>query len=666
MMDSSAQATVRRAPRLDRLAGPAVFAGAFLLLAVQPLAAKRMLPVYGGSSSVWTVSLLFFQLTLLGGYAWAHFVRHRPRLHAAMTILAAGSLYFFASPVDHALGSPILGVLAGLAQRVGLPYFVLSATSPLLQAWTKEYRLYAFSNLGSLAGLVGFVFVLDRIESIAQIFVVAYVVFAALIVACCLAHPVAEDRPVPEGLKLSFGQVALWMLLALCGTGMLAATTNQLCQEVASIPLLWVWPLGLYLASFAICFESPRWYKRVWFGRLAAVLIPAACIVTPMGTDAPFLAHFAIDSAAFFVCLMLVHGELAERRPEEGLLTSFYLALAGGGALGTTLVAFVAPRVFTSYLEFPLFLMLAGLTPVLLWWRERLMPTSGLIPLALGALVPIAYLQNGSGAGPIMAEMRNFYGVVRVTIRTDPRGTKLVLTHGQTTHGTEYIAEKLHPQPSTYYTAQSGVGMAIGEHRRDGRPMDIGVIGLGAGTLASYAKPGDGWWFYEINPDVIRLSHEPFTYLRIPIDTAQVHIQVVEGDGRLGLTRQTNVQFDILVVDAFSSDSIPVHLLTSECGKLYRSRLKEDGILAVHISNRTLDLEPVVRGMALSNGMAALRINNSIDNNAGVSAASWMLLSPSKGSLEGLRRASVEFEKRRPIIWRDGYADIIDVIGLNE
>ncbi|HEY3739221.1 MAG TPA: fused MFS/spermidine synthase [Bryobacteraceae bacterium] len=642
-----------------------MFSSAFLLLAVQPLAAKRLLPVYGGSSSVWTVCLLFFQLVLLAGYAWAHAVRHKPLVHAAAAIIAAGSLYFFGSSVETSIASPMLGVLVGLAKTVGLPYFVLSATSPLLQAWTKEYRLYAFSNLGSLTGLIGFVFVLDRIESIRSIFVVAYLVFAALIVACCLAHPVAEDPPAPTDEKLSFEQVGLWMLLAMCGTGMLAATTNQLCQEVASIPLLWVWPLGLYLASFAICFESPRWYKRIWFGRLAAALIPAACIITSMGTNVPFWAHFLVDSAAFFVCLMLVHGELAERRPEEGFLTSFYLAVAAGGALGTLLVAFIAPRVFTSYLEFPLFLMLAGLSAVALWWRERLMAVTALLPLLLGALAPVAYLQPDRNDENI-AEIRNFFGIARVSLKTDPRGQALVLTHGQTIHGSEYVAEKAHPRPSTYYTPRSGVGIAIGDHRHDDKPMDIGVIGLGTGTLASYAKPGDNWWFYDINPDIIRLAHQPFTYLKAASESDGAHVHVIEGDGRLSLAREPNLRFDILVVDAFSSDSIPVHLLTRECGSVYRSRLKDDGILAIHISNRTLDLEPVVRGLAQATGMSAVRINNDLDKNEGVSSSSWMLLSPSKSSLDGLRRASVPFEKRRPIIWRDGYADILDVISFDE
>jgi len=379
-----------------------------------------------------------------------------------------------------------------------------------------------------------------------------------------------------------------------------------------------------------------------------------------MGTDAPFWAHVAIDSAAFFVCLMLVHGELAERRPEEELLTSFYLAVATGGVLGTVLVALVAPRVFTSYLEFPLFLMLAGLTAVVLWWREKLMPLAALVPLALGSLVPVAFLE-GSNTGPVIAEMRNFYGIVRVTMGLDSRGQKLVMTHGRTTHGTEYEHEKGNPRPSTYYTPQSGVGIALGEHRR-GNPMEVGVIGLGTGTLASYARAGDRWRFYEINPDVIRLAHEPFTYLRNGAQAAQ-SIEIVEGDGRLGLTRDSTMRFDVLVIDAFSSDSIPVHLLTKECGAVYSARLKDDGILAVHISNRTLDLEPVVRGMAGANSFEAMRVNNPNDTPNGVSAASWMLLSKSRDSLEGLQSASVKFEKRPAILWRDGYADVVGVIG---
>lgn len=644
--------------KLDRLAGPTVFTGAFLLLALQPLAAKRVLPVYGGSSSVWTVCLLFFQLMLLGGYAWAHLVRHKPVFHAAAAALGVASLYFFFSPVEPSPGSPTFGVLGTLFRTVGLPYFVLSATSPLLQAWTREYRLYAFSNLGSLLGLVGFVFLLDRIEAIGVMFVCAYAVFAALVIACCFAAHDEIQEPVTHG-RLSIESIATWVLLALCGTGMLAATTNQLCQEVAAIPLLWVWPLGLYLTSFVICFESPRWYNRKWFGRAAAVFIPAACIVTPMGLDAPFWVHVAVDSAAFFVCLMLCHGELADRRPEEDHLTAFYLAVAAGGALGTMVVTFLAPRLFTSYLEFPLFLMLSGLTAVALWRREGVMTWASMVPLALGALVPVAYLDN-SNSGPVVAEMRNFYGIVRVTEKMDARGLRLVMTHGKTMHGTEYIAEKAHPRPSTYYTAGTGVGLALAEHRKG--PMDVGVIGLGAGTLASYAQTGDHWKFYEINPDVIRLANEPFTYLRSAVGA---RVDIVEGDGRLSLRKDSAAKFDILVVDAFSSDSIPVHLLTRECGEVYQSRLKADGILAVHISNRTLDLEPVVRGMAESMKFQVIRINNAMDSAKGVSGASWMLLSESQQALAGLRWAAAEMEKRPAKVWRDGYADVVGVLGAS-
>jgi hypothetical protein len=632
-----------------------------LLFALQPMAAKRLLPLYGGTSSVWTICLLFFQAGLLLGYFWAHQIRRTPRWHLALLGVAAGfAILPMTSPLGPAGSStPVFSLLWDLGRIVGLPYVALSATSPLVQSWTGDYRLYAYSNAGSIAGLFGYVFLLDRLNHQDLDFRIVFCGFAVLMGWCLYraGHPRIESAADTESrppLKL----VLLWIALAACGSGLLAATTNQICQEVAPVPLLWVWPLALYLLSFILCFENDRWYRPIWFGRAAAVLIPAACVVTPMGTDAPFWAHLLIDSAALFVCLMLCHGELVAARPEESSLTSFYLAVAAGGALGALFVAVAAPQLFTSYVEFPVFLMLAGLFAVVQWWvQTHALPP--ILPLALGALSPLALIS--ADTGPIAAEMRNFFGVVRVTMGTDARGAKLVMTHGKTMHGSEYIAEKLHPRPSTYYTEQSGVGLAIERHRHGGA-LQVGVAGLGTGTLAAYAHPGDQWSFYEINPDVVRLANEPFTYLRTG------RIRVVLGDARqkLGSKDEAGIRFDVLVVDAFSSDSIPVHLLTRECGEVYRTRLKDDGLLAIHISNRTLNLEPVVRGLAQSLHFSVLRINNANDTSRGVSAASWMILAARDEPLEDVRPYAVAgntgTRREKSIIWSDGHASILSVL----
>lgn len=649
--------------RAEAVAPAIVTLSAFLLFALQPMAAKELLPAFGGAASVWTVCLLFFQGVLLAGYVWAHVARRRPQLHVVVLALPVLGAVLFSNFETGPGTNPLLAVLVRLGASVGLPYFALSATSPLIQAWMADYRLYAWSNLGSLLGLLGYVFVLDLFDFGPLVLRVGYVVFALLMGMAALGAPASPMPEADQGNSVAgrpqFVSFLLWTLLAACGTGLLASTTNQICQEVAPIPLLWVLPLSLYLATLVICFESPRWYSRVWFGRAAAVLIPVACIITPMGTEAPFWLHLAVDLGALFVTLMLCHGELAELRPEVEHLTWFYLAVGGGGVLGTLMVAVAAPLLFTSYLEFPIFLMAGAVTVLLLWWKHQLVGRSSLAPLAFASLVPLAFF--GDQPGTIVAEVRNFYGVARITLGLDTRGSKLVLTHGRTMHGTEYVAEKASPHPSTYYSEMSGVGLALNEVVREGR--EVGVIGLGAGTLAAYARPGDHWRYYEINPDVIRLAQEPFTYLRM----ARAPVEVVEGDARLSLARELKQspappRFDVLVVDAFSSDSIPVHLLTGECGAIYKARLAPEGVLAVHISNRTLDLEPVVRGMAAANGLSLVRISNPDDAGAGISASTWLLLAPSTETLKPYASRSKPLETREPIRWRDGHANILPIL----
>jgi len=636
-----------------------VFLGAFLLFQVQPLLGRYILPWFGGGPSVWTSCMLFFQALLLGGYAYAHWIASRltPRTQGRLHI-GILALSLLALPIDPnaelwsgtVFEDPTETILLLLLVTAGLPYLMLSATSPLVQRWfdlampgRSAYRLYALSNVGSLLALLSYPLIVEPTLGVHTQSVLWSWIYAAFVLTCsaCAWKASRSSRQEPahqarEALPpIPAPQWIMWLALSTCGSTLLLATTNQMSQEIAVVPFLWILPLSIYLVSFILTFESDRWYRPRIYGYLLAVAVPGACAAMAAGGLLPLEVQVVLFSLALFAGCMSCHGELSRSRPPAAQATIFYLVIATGGALGGVVVALVAPRLFPGYWEYPLALAACCLLTLIAWvcsgaWEPSLEPEAlwGPPPAILVALFTVGYAFAMQAGEPSVALARNFYGVLRVSEEHDANGRFRILTHGRTEHGTQYLDAKRRFMATTYFGPASGAALAIEQHpkRNTGRPLEIGVIGLGAGTLAAYGKPGDHIRFYEINPQVVDVARSQFTYLS---DTP-AKVDVVVGDARIRLEEELakgdQPLFDVLIVDAFSSGAIPIHLLTAEAGEVYAQRMTESGLLVFHISNRFLDLEPVLQGMAEHLGMTAVRTDSKSDPSIGASDSAWMLL----------------------------------------
>ena len=624
-----------------------IFTGAFLLFEVQPLIGKYILPWFGGAPAVWTTCMLFFQILLLGGYAYAHVSARwlKPRTQAILhlVLLMAAMALLPITPSDswkpHDSTDPTLRILGLLAVSLGLPYFVLAATSPLLQHWfsrtnpgVSPYRLYALSNVGSLLALLSYpVFFETHFSRKLQALLWGWglVLYAIGCAACamklwraesdkCRVTSVEEGKseirnpPIPT-LNLQPSTLnpqpstfirLWWLLLPACASVLLLATTNKMCQEVAVIPFLWVLPLALYLLSFILCFDSPRWYRRSVF--IPALMISwGVCWVYLTGSEALVSLSVGLQlsaySAGLFICCMVCHGELYQLRPDPRHLTGFYLMIAAGGALGGLSVAIIAPLIFSDYYELQWGLMLCGALLLVLVCRPNQIPArpkfwryiAGVLAMGLAAFGFMLWQQTHPKDTTKIYKSRNFYGVLTVISKGSGGPDEYIaLLHGFTMHGLQFADPMRAAWPTTYYVEKSGIGLAMNAlpagHRR------IGLIGLGAGTLAAYGQAGDDFHFYEINPDVQRLASSRFTYLT----NCPGKVEITLGDARLSLEQEPPQNFDLLVLDAFNSDAIPMHLLTEEAFTIYERHLKTNGLIAVHVSNRNLNLEPVVYNIA--------------------------------------------------------------------
>ncbi|MFO0998788.1 MAG: hypothetical protein U0936_00480 [Planctomycetaceae bacterium] len=884
-----------------------IFVSAFLLFQVQPLIGRFILPWFGGGPSIWTSCMLFFQIILLGGYLYAHllsvYLKTRAQVITHTILLAASLLFLPISPSDSwkptSDQSPLLHILLLLLATVGGPYFMLSSTGPLMQKWFSQtspgrspYRLYALSNIGSLLALLSYPFVFEPWLTLRQQVFSWSSVYGGyvLLAGWCAAGlwkvsnsetaleistetnsaelTTSADNRVP---RPSIASMLLWLGLAASSSAMLLATTNQLCIDVATVPFLWVLPLGLYLISFIICFDSPQWYDRRAWGLLLIVCCPVACWVIDEGADVNITKQVVIYSTILFACCMTCHGELVSNKPHPKHLTLFFVLTSAGGALGGVFVAIVAPYLFKGYWEYHIGLVACALMTLLAWCGQRvwlrgpspqfwiwtltvtgqvvagiyyvyspiaasisdknevilvgvftiiqlfgLIATGSrernllgfltavtafsvlqpawifwfgswrfpgligteiktalvLIPLtsilvafalyglghipsdrarrfwmlgalyaavagvtfavlklewleswqvySLGYTAAAAVLMEWSSIGirgPDRASLgfwfwvpaitlllllsnylaqivesdnkttddsrlvhvsRNFYGVLRVKYEgSDPDDEDFIppknaLTHGQIRHGFQFVDDYWKRQPTTYYGRESGVGLAVKVARRlaaesDQHTLKVGVVGLGTGTMAAYAEKGEFFRFYEINPDVVELSDKIFTYL----NDAPQRPQVIIGDARIEMERELakaeSQQFDVLAIDAFSSDAIPVHLLTSECGEIYRQHLRKGGVLAIHISNRFLDLNPVSRGMAEKLGWQAIRIDNGDEYLSGVFSSTWILLTENPefvNDSEITEAIDPWGEEERILHWTDDYSGLWQVLSF--
>lgn len=671
-------AAARRAAPIDPhliLFSLTIFVSAALLFAVQPIFTKMVLPRLGGSASVWSIAIVFFQMALLAGYAYSHLLT--TRVPARLTAVVHLAVMLAATPVLP------LAIAAGwdrpparaeelwtfglFAVSIGLPFFALSANAPLLQAWFARsghmrgedpYFLYAASNAGSLLALVSYPFVVEPLTRLGQQSVgwtVGYFGLAVLIAACAalmwragarghdlLASGAAETRP-------SWRDAFAWTALSAVPSGLLVAVTAHLSTDLAPSPLLWVMPLTLYLATFILAFRAKPVLPQPILLGIQALLILGVAATIVFTVIEYLLAVVALHLAAFFVTALVCHGELARRRPAAGHLTTFYLWMSLGGVIGGVAAGLVAPHVFSWIAEYPILIVLSilcrpGLFAVSA--RQSIAIAVGILVLAAIVVIPavsFGYSLDDRGfywslgillafalaaaqwrnplafAGLVMlafmlyrtyeidsGRLRSFFGVHRIVDRGD--GYR-VLQHGTTIHGAERIEDiaagpATRPLPATYYHEQSAMVQAVAAARaRKGGPIRVAVVGLGTGTISCYMAPGDDWTYYEVDPAVVRIARDPsrFTFL----SACAPDVPIVLGDARITLREAPDASFDLILIDAFSSDTIPVHLITREAMAGYVDKLAPEGIVAMHISNRYMELTTVVAGIAEANGLIA-------------------------------------------------------------
>ncbi len=685
----------------------AIFISAFLVFQVQPIIAKAILPWFGGTPAVWTTCLLFFQVVLLLGYAYAHAsirwlgARRQAIVHAALLALALLTLPITPDADWKPQGTedPVLRILGLLAGTVGAPYLLLSATAPLLQAWfarsepgKSPYRLYALSNLGSLLGLVTYPVGIEPLLTTGEqqaLWSGGFLMFALVCWLCALRSLRSPDgtgsaAAIPDGTGTGAALpeparpepdarlYLLWIALSACGSTLLLAVTNQMCQEVAVVPFLWVLPLTLYLLSFILCFESDRWYRRAVYMPLLAAGLWAIGYVTGKGLGIALVWAIPMLAGGLFVGCMFCHGELAALRPAPRHLTAFYLMSSVGGAVGGLFVGFVAPYAFSGFWEIHFAILGCATLAVLLVLRQypaaretRRTVIRACLHLVLG-VVAVATVERflvATERSPFHG--RNFYGHISVssTPAKRPEDTTLDLTHGATRHGRQYVDPARRHIPTSYYGYVTGIGRAFADYpRRTGRR--VGLIGLGAGTLAAYAVRGDFFRFYEINPLVVDYALLHFTYLS-DARRRGAEVEISLGDARISMEREAPQNYDLIVLDAFSSDSIPTHLLTRESFEIYSGHLRQDGVLAVHISNRHIDLRPVVHSLARSIGCVSWLIVNQDDSKDAVHMSHWVLVTrnlPLLMSPHVLPAGALLPGGPRLRMWTDDYSNLFQLL----
>jgi len=791
---------------------------AFLLFQVQPVISKFILPWFGGSPGVWTTCMLFFQIVLFGGYAYAHaLTRLRPKaqwiVHSILLLAALAFLPIAPGDFWKPAGNeePAGRILLLLLGTVGLPYFILSSTSPLTQVWftrmmpgKSPWRLYALSNVGSLAALLTYPFWIEpRWDVTVQTWLWSggFVLFAGLslwlVRRTMKQAPVVLPEPVPVEAEKSPFETApavevkksaeepvapvadtrphwwqrfLWIVLPACASALLLATSNHVSQDVAVVPFMWVVPLSLYLLSFIICFEHERWYSAwFWVPPTLGILFITA-MGNKLGIDEDTMPNYLFSLgwsfAAVFGACMVCHGELARLKPGASHLTEFYLLMSLGGALGGLLVSLVAPQVFVTYLEWPLGLIVCFMVAWLAWgswvWRASMLKL-GLALAALFVVLWLSYLWAVNYAAPvaetkawtttlaeIMADVvkntwlwlkglpkevywllrplngwpllalcgglttivvlvgfiiyrqprrtlhvivllvsmvpamvsfdylqkqtlvvddrlervRNFYGAVNVDEDFDEGlGSKFrTLTHGGIIHGMQNLAPVLREEPVTYYGRESGIGKAL--ETLSARPeARVGIVGMGAGTAACYAKAGQAWRFYEINPEIPRLARKHFTYLADG-EARGAKIDTVLGDARLMLEREPDQKFDVMLLDAFSGDAIPMHLLTKEAFAIYKRHMKPDGIIAVHVTNSYLALAPVEQKLAEDIGWKTTSDNTEEESDQ--DSTEYVLVTLNEPFLQANPAHEPEAKEPKDVpLWTDRRHDLFQILMLD-
>lgn len=775
---------------------------AFLLFQVQPIISKFILPWFGGSPGVWTTCMLFFQIVLFAGYAYAHALTHLPRkwqgiIHGLLLGAAIALLPIAPADAWKPVGTedPVFRILLLLAVSVGLPYFVLSSTSPLVQVWftrttggASPWRLYALSNIGSLAALLSYPLFFEVRWDVLEQTALWSVAFGAFVILSLsgvwmdrhhtLKEAAQPPAPVDEAADHpGWLRRILWVLLPALASCVLLSATNHVCQDVAVIPFLWVVPLSLYLLTFIICFEHERWYARVpvLWAVPAVVLVFITCTeeriqkqslwsrlerlmhddVEPVlekltgaslnfsdiDLSPNFIWELGWAFGAMFLACMLCHGELTRLKPAPRRLTEFYLLMSAGGALGGLFVSLGAPRLFTTFAEWPssliavlvlacavllrtvwsvrkkagewtLLTLLAGLAAFFTWLLVRLEVVTkevlaqrlpafqavvpawalwliiGVIILCVAVLVfraarrgrfRVALLSllliglqstvlillmcdYGFKHEEKLERVRNFYGMLAV--EEDKELNSRQLTNGTIIHGLQNMDAGVREEPTTYYGRHTGIGKAL-DSLKDHADARVGVVGMGAGTVSCYAKNGHTFRFYDINPDVVRIAQKHFTYLA-DLKARGAKLEVVTADARLALEREVPQNFDVLLLDAFSGDSVPVHLLTREAFAIYKRHMKADGIIAVHITNSYLVLAPVIEKIAADAGYKTTRIATESDGD-NHDSTDYILVTNNAAFLAATPPVLLgsEIELKHDLrLWTDRYHNLLRILDI--
>ncbi|HSL43295.1 MAG TPA: fused MFS/spermidine synthase [Anaerolineales bacterium] len=689
-----------------------IFLSAFLLFQIQPMIGKFILPWFGGTPAVWSTVMLFFQVLLTGGYAYAYWLIGRVKsqrqfiVHIALialSLLLLGLLSFVwkspttpdASWKPQDVSSPILDIFRLLIVSVGLPYFILASNGPLMQAWfsrlfpERSYaRLYALSNLGSLLGLLAYPILIEPVLSLRSqgwVWSIGFVVFGLLAGwiafrtrnAKSLAQPTvvpALNRALgPAEAPPTLAVISLWIALSATASLFLLSVTNQITQEVAVIPFLWVIPLALYLLSFILTFSGERGYNRRFYVLLFLVATALTLFAMLNATALHIYWQILAYCLLLFAVCMLCHGELYLLRPSANYLTHFYLMVSIGGAFGGIFVSLIAPLIFNGYWEFfvALAMTLAFVLTVIRSSRGEI-ARARFIFTVFGLVTVMLAVVSTVFSGALYAK-RNFYGVIRVRQAMPDASTELanIMSHGITVHGLQFIANPdLRTRPTTYYVRDAGVGLTILHHPKyqQGQPMRVGLLGLGVGTLLTYSRPGDVYRLYEINPLVTNLATGQGDYFSFLSDSP-AEITTILGDARISLERELaegNPQnFDVLVLDTFSSDSIPVHLVTKEAFALYLNHLMPDGIIAAHITNLHLNLQPVFWKLAQHHNLSMVLIEYSGDSNGGY-ASHWILLTrdPALFEVPAIQERAKDLNAYSTNIklWTDDYSNLFQIL----
>ena len=685
-----------------------IFISSFLLFLVQPIIAKQILPWFGGTSAVWTTCLTFFQVALLLGYMYSDWIqRFSPKkqgiFHCIVICVSLIFLPIIANPDWKPINSeePIIHILGLLFFTIGLPYFVLSTTGPLLQSWfarenkfseesKKTYRLFALSNLASIIGLLMYPFAIETWITLSaqaitwSIFYFLFAVFAiltALRVVRSNALSQSSSTLIPEAIEEKLDRVVigrqdkfLWIFLPFIATSLLLAISNHITQNIASIPFLWVFPLTLYLLTFVVVFEGRGgrgWYERPLV--LIVVLIFTAMmawgLIAENGVLSVKYAAPLYIFGLFFICLFC-HGEVALRKPPTEHLTQFYLSISIGGALGGFFVSIISPLIFSFYWELPLILLISCIT--FLWmslylhtkWQKVIYLLLTVACLSVTAYFCQTYYFNFKNNS--LLSDRNFYGTLRVseTKYLDQDTIVRRLVHGVIMHGTQDMSDLGRTKPTSYYIPSSGVGITLLKKAEEKKNLKVGIVGLGTGTLLTYGRSGDEYRIYEINPEVIQVAKNSFTYIK---DSA-ASISYALGDARLVLERELPNQFDVLIIDAFSSDSIPIHLITQEAFNLYTKHIKADGVIVFHVSNRYLNLPPVLNQLVSNSPYHAILVRNEEPdpNPFDLSSSSeWIIISKNNDFLNSKEFLNSK-QEIEPIpslrLWSDNFSNLFQIL----